>query len=50
MAGAVMLVYGHPDQRPRTPEEAATGDPDVLLDTAVAGLRSLIYHDKEHTP
>jgi hypothetical protein len=42
-----MLVYGHPDQRPMTPEEAARCDLDVLLDAAIAGLRLLIHRDKE---
>ncbi len=48
-AGGVMLVYGHPDQRPMTAEEAARCDMDLLLDAAIEGLRRLIRRDKETT-
>lgn len=44
-AGGVMLVYGHPDQRPMTGDEAARCDLELLLRAAVAGLSLLIERD-----
>ena len=45
-AGGVMLVYGHPDQRPMTADEAARCDLELLLRAAIAGLEILI--DRDH--
>jgi uridine phosphorylase len=45
-AGGVMLVYGHPDQRPMTPEEASRCDQSLLVRAAIEGLRLLIERDR----
>lgn len=45
-AGGVMLVYGHPDQRAMTAEEAARCDLDLLLRAAIQGLSRLIERDR----
>lgn len=45
-AGGIMLIAGHPDQRPMTPEESARMDLDVLLRTAIEGLKVLIEADR----
>jgi len=45
-AGGIMLILGNPDRRPMTKEEAAAGDINRVVDTAVAGLRRLIADDK----
>ena len=45
-AGGIMMIAGHHDQSPMTPqEEAATALPP-LLDAAIAGLRELIASDR----
>lgn len=44
--GGVMLVYGHADQRPMTPEEAASCDLELLVRAAVAGVEILIARDR----
>jgi uridine phosphorylase len=46
-AGGIMLIMGHPDQSPMTPEELARGSvEDELLPAAIAGLRGLIAQDR----
>lgn len=45
-AGGIMLVAGHPDQRPMTAEEAARMDLDLLLRTAIEGAKVLIEADR----
>lgn len=45
-AGGVMMILGHPDMAPMTPEEEAAGSLDNLLPAAVEGLRELIAHDR----
>lgn len=49
-AGGVMLVFGHPDQRPMTHAEAARCDMGLLLRAAVAGVSLLIERDRAATP
>lgn len=46
-AGGIMNIAGHPDQRPMTPEESAKVDMDLLLRTAIEGLKALIESDRE---
>lgn len=45
-AGGIMMIAGHPDQRPMTDAEAAQCDLDVLLRTAIEGLKVLIAADR----
>jgi uridine phosphorylase len=45
-AGGIMMIAGHPDQRPMTPEETARMDLDLLLRTAIEGLKALIEADR----
>lgn len=45
-AGGIMMIAGHPDQRPMTPDESARMDMDLLLRTAVEGLKVLIEADR----
>lgn len=45
-AGGVMLVYGHPDQRPMTAAESARCDLDLLLRAAIHGVSVLIERDR----
>lgn len=45
-AGGIMMIAGHPDQRPMTAEERARCTLDPLIDVAVAGLVELIEADK----
>lgn len=46
-AGGVMMIAGHPDMRPMTPEERADCRMDVLLDAAIEGVKVLIERDVE---
>jgi len=46
-AGGVMMILGHHDMSPMTPEEQAAGSLDNLLPSAVAGLRTLIEADRK---
>ena len=45
-AGGIMLILGHYDQSPMTPEEQARGSMDNLLPAAIAGMRELIAADR----
>lgn len=45
-AGGVMLIAGHPDQRPMTEQETARMDLDLCIRTAVEGLKVLIEADR----
>ncbi len=45
-AGGVMLIAGHPDQRPMTEEENARMDLELCIRTAVEGLKVLIEADR----
>jgi len=45
-AGGIMLILGHHDQSPMTPEEQARGSLDNLLPAAIAGMRELIAADR----
>lgn len=45
-AGGVMMIAGHPDQRPMTAEETGRLDLEVLLRTAIEGLKVLIETDR----
>lgn len=45
-AGGIMMIAGHPDQRPMTAEESARCDLDVLLQSAIEGLKVLIEADR----
>jgi uridine phosphorylase len=45
-AGGIMMIAGHPDQRPMTPEEIARCELDVLLRSAIEGLKVLIEGDR----
>ncbi|HXG39636.1 MAG TPA: uridine phosphorylase [Candidatus Limnocylindrales bacterium] len=45
-AGGIMLIAGHPDQRPMTPEELARLDLDLLIRTAIEGMKVLIEADR----
>ena len=46
-AGGIMMIAGHPDQQPMTPDERAkVNDLQPLLEAAVAGLRRLIERDR----
>jgi uridine phosphorylase len=46
-AGGIMMVGGHPDQRPMTAEEVARCDLDLVIRTAIEGLKVLIERDRE---
>ncbi len=46
-AGGIMLIVGHPDQRPMTEEERARMDLDLLIRTAIEGLKVLIEMDRQ---
>jgi len=46
-AGGVMMVMGHPDQSPMTPEEWDVSKVENLLPVAIAGMREIIRRDKE---
>ena len=46
-AGGIMMIMGHHDQSPMTPEEEARGSLDNLLPAAIAGMRELIARDRE---
>lgn len=45
-AGGVMMIAGHPDQRPMTDEERDLLDLDLAIRTAVEGLKVLIEADQ----
>ena len=45
-AGGIMMVAGHPDQRPMTPEEDARCGLDPLLRAAIEGVKVLIDTDQ----
>jgi uridine phosphorylase len=46
-AGGMMMVAGHPDQRPMTAVEAARCDLDLVIRTAIEGLKVLIERDHQ---
>ena len=46
-AGGLMMMAGHPDQRPMTAEEAARCDLGLVIRTAIEGLKVLIERDRE---
>lgn len=46
-AGGIMMILGHHDMAPMTPEEEAAGSLDNLLPAAIAGMRELIARDHE---
>lgn len=46
-AGGIMMILGHHDMAPMTPEEEAAGSLDNLLPAAIAGMRELISRDRE---
>lgn len=46
-AGGVMMILGHYDMAPMTPQEEAEGTLDNLLPASIAGLRALIAHDRK---
>jgi uridine phosphorylase len=46
-AGGIMLIAGHPDHRPMTEEERARMDLDLLIRTAIEGLKVLIEMDRQ---
>jgi uridine phosphorylase len=45
-AGGIMMIAGHPDQRPMTADESNRMDLDLLLRTAIEGLKVLIEADR----
>jgi uridine phosphorylase len=45
-AGGLMMIAGHPDQRPMTEEERSRLDLDLAIRTAVEGLKVLIEADR----
>lgn len=45
-AGGIMMIAGHPDQRPMTDEERGLLDLDLAIRTAVEGLKALIEADQ----
>ena len=45
-AGAILLIMGHPDQRPMTAEEDARCSLDLLLQATLEGVRVLIARDR----
>ncbi|HZQ05670.1 MAG TPA: uridine phosphorylase [Anaerolineae bacterium] len=49
-AGGIMMIAGHPDQRPMTDEELARCDLDLLLRAAIEGLKVLIEQDRANQP
>jgi uridine phosphorylase len=49
-AGGIMMILGHPDQSPMTPDELAAGAVDNLLPSAIAGMRELIARDRAAAP
>lgn len=49
-AGGIMMLAGHPDQRPMTDEEMARLDMDLLLRTSIEGLKVLIEADRAQDP
>lgn len=49
-AGGVMMIAGHSDQRPMTPEESSRLDLDLLLRTGIEGLQALIETDRATPP
>lgn len=46
-AGGIMMIAGHWDQSPMTPEEEASTALEPLLASAIAGMRELIARDRE---
>jgi hypothetical protein len=45
-AGGLMMVMGHPDQSPMTPEEWEASKVDHLLPVAIEGMKEIIRRDK----
>lgn len=45
-AGGIMMIFGHHDQAPMTPEEEARGDLNKLLEASIAGMREIIAQDR----
>lgn len=45
-AGGIMMILGHHDMAPMTPDEAARGSLDNLLPAAIAGMREIIAQDR----
>ncbi len=45
-AGGIMMIAGHPDHRPMTDEERGGLDLDLVIRTAVEGLKVLIEADR----
>jgi hypothetical protein len=41
-----MMVMGHPDQSPMTPEEWEASKVDHLLPVAIEGMKEIIRRDK----
>lgn len=46
-AGGIMMILGHSDMAPMTPEEEAEGELDNWLPAVIEGLRELIARDRE---
>lgn len=46
-AGGIMMIAGHWDQAPMTPEEERATGLEPLLASAIAGMRELIARDRE---
>ena len=45
-AGGLMMVMGHPDQSPMTPEEWEASKVDHLLPVAIEGMKEIIRRDR----
>jgi uridine phosphorylase len=45
-ASGIMMVMGHPDQSPMSPEEWDASKVENLLPVAIEGMREIIRRDK----